>query len=223
MADDFNDRYKKAASLRLLAQMTPGMTPQQPGTPNYSAIPLNPPPPASYGSGVVNALQWLGFGGKNANAAQAPSRPSVEGSPVIQNPTPPRQAAGTYGGQWPANETPMPPAMNLGSLPPANPDAQQYDEAARYRSPAPMPQRAAMSSAPTGADAAFVPPPGWSPPADYLRTQNDADMAGYGGSPRIPGIAPPQPYSHLNPTPSLEEVFRREYAANPMAFGGKFG
>ena len=35
--------------------------------------------------------------------------------------------------------------------------------------------------------------------------------------------SPQEMSGHLNPTPSLEEVFRREYAANPAAFGKLFG
>lgn len=48
-----------------------------------------------------------------------------------------------------------------------------------------------------------------------------ADLGGYGGQPRMQ--SPQEMYGHLNPTPSLEEVFRREYAANPAAFGKLFG
>lgn len=199
MADDFNDRYKKAASLRLLSLMMPGATPGQsqpkPGAPNYSAIPLNPPPPSlappdlePYKITVFNGPQSL----TNVPWWVPPGEPLTNGD---------------------KDQPPMPPAMNLGPMPPMNADAQQADDAARYR-PQPIPAQQPMPVAP--------PVTVQAPPMDP-RTMGDADMAGYGGSPRIPGIAPPQPYSHLNPTPSLEEIFRREYAANPMAFGGKFG
>lgn len=194
---DFNDRYKRAAGLRLGMTPVPGML--APGQQPQS------PPPASYGNGIMQALEWLGFGNR------PPPRPSPainEPSPFPKGPSfPPRQTAGNYGGAWPSNETPMPPAMNAGPLPPMNADAQQYDDAARYRpqAPAPVAQRPA---APTGADAAFVPPPGWMPPADYLRTMNDADLGGYGGN---PGRGAPYgslaPYAKLNPTPSLRDAY----------------
>lgn len=143
----------------------------------------------------------------------------LAGIPAQPAPPPPNYAAIPLnmmqpGGEpQPAPPPQMPPAMNLGPMPPMNADAQQADDAARYR-PQPSPAQQPMPVAP--------PVTVQAPPMDP-RTMGDADMAGYGGSPRIPGIAAPQPYSHLNPTPSLEEIFRREYAANPMAFGGKFG
>ena len=111
----------------------------------------------------------------------------------------------------PPAPTHMPPAMNLGPLPPMNADAQQADDAARYR---PMPQQAPKPAAmPT------MPPVQVEAPAPMVDTY--ADMGGYGGSPGMTGrpIPAPQQYGHLNPTPSLEEIFRREYAANPGAFG----
>lgn len=102
---------------------------------------------------------------------------------------------------------PMPPAMNLGPLPPMNADAQQADDAARYR---PMPQQAPKPAAmPT------MPPVQVEASAPMADTY--ADMGGYGGQPRMQ--SPQEMYGHLNPTPSLEEIFRREYAANPGAFG----
>jgi hypothetical protein len=196
---DVNDRYKKAAKLRLMTAMSGGPTQPAPGVPNYSAIPLEPftesTRPPQFGNGFGNILQALGFGPKSAGAAQAPGArpaPSVEPSPAFP------QAAGWMG----EGDTAPPP--------------QVASRQGNY-GPAPSPQ---MPAAPTGANAAFQPPPGWMPPADYMRTQNDADLAGYGGNPGMgaPIPAPPQ-YSHLNPTPGLEEIFRREYAANPGAFG----
>ena len=122
---------------------------------------------------------------------------------------------------------PAPMPQNRGPLPPFQQPGQQAADYMPSHMPNPsrqgnygdapmptMPPVTVSAPAPSPADAAYVPDP---------RTMGDADLGGYGGSPRIPGIAPPQPYSHLNPTPSLEEIFRREYAANPMAFGGKFG
>ena len=58
-------------------------------------------------------------------------------------------------------------------------------------------------------------PPLAAPVAPEQPMDTYADMAGYGGSPRLPD-APD--YRHLNPTPSLAEVYRREYAANPNGF-----
>lgn len=107
----------------------------------------------------------------------------------------------------PPAPTHMPPAMNLGPLPPMNADAQQADDAARYR---PMPQQAPKPAAmPT------MPPVQVEAPAPMADTY--ADMGGYGGMPRQ--YSQNELYGHLNPTPSLEEIFRREYAANPGAFG----
>jgi hypothetical protein len=205
---DMNDRYKKAAKLRLMTAMSGGPTQPAPGVPNYSAIPLEPfkesTRPPQFGNGFGNILQALGFGPKSAGAAQAPGArpaPSVEPSPAFP-------------------QAPMPPAANLGSLPPMNATAQDYDAAARGGPQMPVSAPPQMPAAPQGANAAFQPPPGWMPPADYMRTQGDADLGGYGGNPGMgaPIPAPPQ-YTHLNPTPGLEEIFRREYAANPGAFG----
>jgi hypothetical protein len=112
----------------------------------------------------------------------------------------------------------MPPSMNLGPLPPQNADAQQYDDAARAR---PMPMQPAPQAA---APMPQMPPVQVQAPAMDPRTMGDADLGGYGGNmgQGAPMPAPAQ-YGHLNPTPSLEEVFRREYAANPAAFGKLFG
>lgn len=107
----------------------------------------------------------------------------------------------------PPAPTHMPPAMNLGPLPPMNADAQQADDAARYR---PMPQQA-----PKPATMPTMPPVQVEAPAPMADTY--ADMGGYGGQPRQ--YSQNELYGHLNPTPSLEEIFRREYAANPGAFG----
>lgn len=111
----------------------------------------------------------------------------------------------------PPAPTHMPPAMNLGPLPPMNADAQQADDAARYR---PMPQQAPQQAAMPS-----MPPVQVEAPAPMMdpRTAGDADMGGYGGSPRV--FSQNELYGHLNPTPSLEEIFRREYAANPGQFG----
>lgn len=126
--------------------------------------------------------------------------------------------------------TPAPPPMpqNSGPLPPFQQPGQQ---AAEY-----MPDRGLPSLSPPrqdnygpGPSPAPAPMPTMPPvevaasPMPDPRTMGDADLGGYGGMPRMSSLPAPQQYSHLNPTPSLEEVFRREYAANPMAFGGKFG
>ena len=82
---DMNDRYKKAASLRLMTAMSPGpVPPQNPGVPNYSAIPLDPPKPRQpmFGDGLANALEWMGFGNRPKPQGPVPA-PSMEGSPVI--------------------------------------------------------------------------------------------------------------------------------------------
>lgn len=169
MADDINERYKKAAALRLMTAMAGGPSQPKPPVPNYSAIPMS--------------IAEMDF----AQPTMAPP-PSMPPAP-----------------------THMPPAMNLGPLPPMNADAQQADDAARYR---PMPQQA-----PKPAAMPQMPPVQVEAPAPMPdpRTAGDADMGGYGGSPRV--FSQNELYGHLNPTPSLEEIFRREYAANPGQFG----
>ena len=126
--------------------------------------------------------------------------------PTQAGPLPPFQPPGT-------TAQAVMPDRGLPSLSPPRQD--NYGDAPK---PMPtMPPVTVTAPAPTGADAAYVPPP-MDP-----RTMGDADMAGYGGSPRLPAVPPPGQYSHLNPTPGLEEIFRREYAANPGAFGKLFG
>jgi hypothetical protein len=223
---DVNDRYKKAAKLRLMTAMSGGPTQPAPGVPNYSAIPLEPPQQSggwldgvrkrfqgamavpSQDLAVMAANGLSNLGPRGANAAQAPGArpaPSVEPSPAFP------QAAGWTG----EGDTRLPSAPPIQG-PMGVQERQQFMDA-NMIPPAPPPQ---MPAAPQGANAAFQPPPGWMPPADYMRTQGDADLGGYGGNPGMgaPIPAPPQ-YSHLNPTPGLEEIFRREYAANPGAFG----
>lgn len=171
--------------------------------------------PASYGINIVRLLEALGLGGGSAGAAQAPVGPQSVTVPA----TPPA---------LPVSIRPSPPVMANGGLPnPYNvpytglknemyPSTAEGDIAQPTMAPAgPLapPRPAAVASrspVPTGADAAYVPDP---------RTMGDADLGGYGGNPGQgrPIPAPPQ-YSHLNPTPGLEEVFRREYAANPNGF-----
>lgn len=58
-------------------------------------------------------------------------------------------------------------------------------------------------------------PPMQAPAAPEQPMDTYADMAGFGVSPRLPD-APD--YRHLNPTPSLAEVYRRELAGNPNGF-----
>lgn len=238
---DINDRYKKAAALRLQSAVAGVPAAQSAGAPNYSAIPLDPPQPARYpgfGTGIANALEVFGFGKPAAGAAQAPNaRPPMPPGPMpyqITSFNGPHNLANTpwwtpegeplTNGDPSPLSTPhppsLPPAINLGGMPAANPTAQDYEDAARRGPQMPVSAPPAMPAAPQGADAAFVPPPGWMPPADYMRTMGDADLGGYGGNPGMgrPVPAPPQ-YTNLNPTPSLEEIFRREYAANPGAFG----
>ena len=79
----------------------------------------------------------------------------------------------------------------------------------------PMPPQ----QAPSPAAMPSMPPVNVQAPAPAPDTY--ADLGGYGGQPRMQ--SPQEMYGHLNPTPSLEEVFRREYAANPAAFGKLFG
>lgn len=238
---DINDRYKKAAALRLMTAMSGGPTQPAPTAPNYSAIPLDPPQPARYpgfGTGIANALETFGFGKPSAGAAQAPGggqSVTVKATPPA---LPPFQGPGSSSAYMPPMNTPPAPKQSPSpfdvpftglrndggtGLPPY---VQPGDVANAYmppmgaQRPTPTAAPAPMPAAPQGADAAFVPPPGWMPPADYMRTMGDADLGGYGGNPGMgkPIPAPPQ-YTNLNPTPSLEEIFRREYAANPGAFG----
>lgn len=214
---DMNDRYKKAAALRLMTAMSPGPVAQQPapGVPNYSAIPLDAPKPARpamFGDGLANALEFMGFG--NRPKPQGPA-PSMEGSPVVPQQKPQPSPFPPYTGL--RNEPGLPPFQQPGqqaaeymppisSKPMVSPQAANVYGGASAPAPAPMP-----AAPPQGADAAYVPPP----------TDNYADMGGYGGVPRMQ--SPQEQYGHLNPTPGLEEIFRREYAANPGAFGKLFG
>lgn len=173
--------------------------------------------PASYGINIVRLLEGLGFGPKSAGAAQAPGG----GQSVSVQATPPA---------LPVTVRPQPPVPADGSLPnPFNvpytglknemyPSTAEGDLAQPTMAPprgllAP-PKPAAVASAPAapqGADAAYVPMP-------PRQTKDD-----YGPAWNTP--APPPQYSHLNPTPSLDEIFRREYAANPNGFtpGRLFG
>lgn len=66
--------------------------------------------------------------------------------------------------------------------------------------PRPAPVPTPVAAAPNPADAAYVPP-------------MPAPVAVQDGQ-----VVPPD-YRYLNPTPSLEEVYRRELAANPNGFG----
>lgn len=67
-----------------------------------------------------------------------------------------------------------------------------------------MANRPAAPLAPQGNDAAYVPP------------QPRPSAAEYGPAWNTP--AAPGQYDHLNPTPSLESVFRQAYAADPRGF-----
>lgn len=168
--------------------------------------------------GVTRLLALL-MGGANK---PKPAAPNYSAIPLNPNPF-------TVPYTGPTNELPKPPMpTQAGPLPPFQQPGQQ---AAEYMPPRGLPSLSpprqdnyAPGPSPAPAPMPTMPPVEVSAPAmPDPRTMGDADMAGYGGSPRIPGIAPPQQYGHLNPTPSLEEIFRREYAANPAAFGGKFG
>ena len=157
--------------------------------------------------------------GRYQKAMATPSRDLamiLAGIPAQPAPPPPNYGAIPMN---PPQGTPMPPSLNLGPLPPQNADAQQYDDAARAR---PMP----MQPAPRPQGMPQMPPVNVQAQAPAMdpRTMGDADLGGYGGNMGQGAPMPaPQRYSHLNPTPSLEEVFRREYAANPNAFGKLFG
>ena len=127
-----------------------------------------------------------------------------------------------------ANVTKPPAQATMFPIPSRPPDA---DLAQPTMAPATLPPRmvseadvAQPTMAPPGLLTVQAPPvtvqanrpaPAAPPQAAAPAPENYADMVGYGGS---PAVAQPD-YRYLNPTPSLEEVFRREYAANPGAFG----
>jgi hypothetical protein len=120
------------------------------------------------------------------------------------------------------NEPGLPPFQQPGqasaqAMPPMNLPPPPAAPAPRP-GPSPAPQAAAPRPMPS------MPPVQVQAPPMDPRTMGDADLGGYGGNMGQGAPIPaPQQYSHLNPTPSLEEVFRREYAANPAAFGKLFG
>lgn len=164
MADWFNqirDRYQRAQGKPQpdLATMLLGVVPQDAPPIDWAAL--------------------LGLGGGNATAAQAPMKPTMEGSPVV-----PQQAS-----RWQGEGDSVP-----GLLAPAVTVAASRPPVAA--APAPM----------SAADMAYVPKPA-------NQTKDDYGPAWSGTT-----VAPPPQYSYLNPTPSLDEVFRREYAANPNGF-----
>ena len=129
----------------------------------------------------------------------------------------------------PTNELPKPPMpTQAGPLPPFQPPGTTAQAVMPDRGlPSLSPPRQdnygpGPSPAPVPGPMQTMPPVEVSAPAPA--PDNYADMVGYGGNMGQGRPVPaPQPYSHLNPTPGLEEIFRQEYAANPGAFGKLFG
>jgi hypothetical protein len=207
---DFNDRYNRAAAMRL--NTMPGMVP---GAMAPTAQPYGPAP-ASYGKSWADLLAPF-FGNK-----PSPRPSSMEGSPVLR-PQP---------SQWMGEgdtQRPMPSMPQMEPVPVMPQRASTWQgEGDTVPPPMQRPPQPAPGNAgpPTGANAAFQPPPGWMPPADYMRTQNDADLGGYGGNPGrgrpFGGIPQVGPYDHLNPTPSLASSYAQQYAANPQGFDNSF-
>ena len=216
---DFNDRYNRASAMRLNSM--PGMVP------GAMAPPQQPygPAPASYGKSWADLLEALGMGGK-------PQQPSMPQQSVTVPATPPQSPSPfniPYTGPRNTMQSGLPPFMAPGDaastyMPPRGLPSLSPPRQDNYGpGPSPAPSNAAPA-APRGADAAFVPPPGWS--ANMARTAGDADLGGYGGNPGMGrpfgGIPQVGPYDHLNPTPSLASSFAQQYSANPQGFDNSF-
>lgn len=175
------------------------------------AAPAQSPSSAAYGVGIASLLNMLGFGGDGANAAQAattmPKPSTTNGAPASYgiDVAALLTALGIIGPRPPSMEgSPVIPQQASVEGSPVVPMSSPSRQGGYGAAPAPV--QGPLAAPQSAADMAYVPKPA-------NQTKDDYGPAWSGTT-----VAPPPQYSHLNPTPSLDEVFRREYAANPNGF-----